>query len=155
MADAKNEYTEIAKQIYDRHADTVYSVCFMYMKNSQDAEDAVSNTFLKLLEKKKNFESEEHEKAWLIRVAINICKNTITHWSRDSVDISEIPLESKQVDNEVLRQVLELPSELKVPVYLHYYAGYNSKEIGKLLGIADSSVRSRIRKAKKILEKVL
>ena len=56
MADTKNEYTEIAKQIYDRHADTVYSVCFMYMKNSQDAEDAVSNTFLKLLEKKKNFD---------------------------------------------------------------------------------------------------
>ena len=155
MANIKNEYTEIAKQIYDRHADTVYSVCFMYMKNSQDAEDAVSNTFLKLLEKKKNFESEEHEKAWLIRVAINICKNTITHWSRGSVDISEIPLESCQVENEVLRQVLELPEGLKVPVYLHYYAGYSSKEIGRLLGIADSSVRSRLLKARKLLEKML
>ena len=100
-------------------------------------------------------ESEEHEKASLIRVAINICKNTVTHWSRNSVDISTLPLTSEQVHNDILRQVLELPSELKVPVYLHYYAGYSSKEIGKLLGIADSSVRSRIRKAKKILEKVL
>lgn len=155
MADMKNEYTKIAEEIYDRHFETVYSVCFMYMKNSQDAEDAVSNTFLKLLEKKKNFDSEEHEKAWLIRVAINICRNTITHWSRSSVDISELPLESEQVENEVLRQVLELPEELKVPVYLHYYAGYNSKEIGGLLGIADSSVRSRLLKARRILEKEL
>ncbi len=154
MAD-KNEYTKIAEEIYDRHFETVYSVCFMYMKNRQDTEDAVNNTFLKLLEKRKQFESEEHEKAWLIRVAINICKNTVTHWSRNSVDISTLPLTSEQVHNEVLRQVLELPSELKVPVYLHYYAGYSSKEIGKLLGIADSSVRSRIRKAKKILEKEL
>ena len=155
MADNKNEYSKIAEGIYDRHMDTVYSVCFMYMKNKHDTEDAVGNTFLKLLEKKKTFDSEEHERAWLIRVAINICKNTITHWSRDSVDISEIPLESKQVDNEVLRQVLELPDELKVPVYLHYYAGYSSKEIGRLLGIADSSVRSRLLKARKLLEKVL
>ncbi|MBQ8931062.1 MAG: RNA polymerase sigma factor, partial [Ruminiclostridium sp.] len=54
-----------------------------------------------------------------------------------------------------LRQVLELPEELKVPVYLHYYAGYSSKEIGRLLGIADSSVRSRLLKARKLLEKVL
>lgn len=155
MADNKNEYSKIAEGIYDRHMDTVYSVCFMYMKNKHDTEDAVGNTFLKLLEKKKTFDSEEHERAWLIRVAINICKNTITHWSRKSIDISDLPLQSEEVRNDVLRQVLELPEELKVPVYLHYYAGYSSKEIGRLLGIADSSVRSRLLKARKLLEKVL
>jgi RNA polymerase sigma-70 factor (ECF subfamily) len=155
MVDKKNEYSKIAEGIYDRHIDTVYSVCFMYMKNKQDTEDAVNNTFLKLLEKKKTFESEEHEKAWLIRVAINICKNTVTHWSRNSVDISELPLQAEEVHNDVLRQVLALPEELKIPVYLHYYAGYSSKEIGKLLHIADSSVRSRLAKARKILEKEL
>lgn len=155
MATEKSEYTAIAQGIYDRHIDTVYSVCFMYMKNKQDAEDAVNSTFLKLLEKQKRFESEEHEKAWLIRVAMNICKNTVTHWSRSTVDISSLPLESEQVHNNVLRQVLALPDNLKVPVYLHYYGGYSSKEIGKLLGIADSSVRSRLIKAREILKKEL
>ncbi len=69
--------SEDIKDIYERHFVTVYRVCFMYLRNVQDTEDAVHNTFMKLIEKQKQFESTEHEKAWLIRVSSNVCKNML------------------------------------------------------------------------------
>ena len=65
---------EIA-EIYERHKKTVFRVCFAYMKNTADTEDAVQDTFFQLIKTGKPFESEEHEKAWLIRTATNICRN--------------------------------------------------------------------------------
>ena len=67
----------IRDRLYERNFDTLYRVCYMYMKNIQDTEDAVHNAFLKAIETRKQFESENHEKAWLIRVASNICKNML------------------------------------------------------------------------------
>ncbi len=72
---------EITK-IYDRHFHTVYRVCFSFMKNEEDAEDMVQETFLKLISCKKQFESEEHEKAWLIVTASNTCKDELRRWKR-------------------------------------------------------------------------
>lgn len=72
---------EIA-EIYKRHSKTVYRVCFAYMKNPADTEDAVQDTFFQLIKSGPAFESEEHEKAWLIRTATNICKNVLRHWWR-------------------------------------------------------------------------
>lgn len=69
--------SENIREIYERHFVTVYRVCFMYLRNVHDTEDAVHNTFMKLIEKQKCFESTEHEKAWLIRVSQNVCKNML------------------------------------------------------------------------------
>ena len=63
-------------QIYNRHVNTVYRVCFLYMKNKADTEDMVQNTFLRLMKSNVVFENAEHEKAWLIRTAINLCKGS-------------------------------------------------------------------------------
>ena len=69
--------SESIRELYLRNYDTLYRVSFMYLKNAHDSEDAVHNTFLKAIETGKRFESEKHEKAWLIRVASNICKNML------------------------------------------------------------------------------
>ena len=69
--------SESIRELYMRNYDTLYRVSFMYLKNAHDSEDAVNNTFLKAIETGKRFESEKHEKAWLIRVASNICKNML------------------------------------------------------------------------------
>ena len=69
-------------KIYNRHVDTVYRICFSFMKNSSDTEDMVQETFLKLLSNGKRFESESHEKAWLIVTARNECRGQLKHWSR-------------------------------------------------------------------------
>lgn len=147
-----SEYSVLLGEIYDRQVDTIYRVCRMYMKNHQDTADMVHNTFLSLLKKQKTFENEEHEKSWLIKVAVNVCKNELKHWSRKSEDISELEITADDKKDEVMPLVLQLPEELKVPLYLHYYEGYRSEEIGKMLGISASAVRTRLQKAREQLK---
>lgn len=69
-------------EIYNRHVDTVYRVCFSFMKNAADTEDMVQGTFLKLFSCKKEFASEEHEKAWLIVTASNTCRDELRRFKR-------------------------------------------------------------------------
>ena len=76
-------------RIYERHVDSVYRLCFSFMKNSADAEDMVQETFLRLLSSGKSFESEEHEKAWLIVTASNLCKDTLKKWWRKNENIDD------------------------------------------------------------------
>lgn len=129
--------SESIRELYLRNYDTLYRVSFMYLKNAHDSEDAVHNTFLKAIETGKRFESEKHEKAWLIRVASNICKNMLKAASRKNEPLSD------------------LPDNLKIPVYLFYYDGYSSDEIGHMLHISPSAVRSRLQKARELLRNVL
>ena len=72
---------EIA-EIFERQYKTVYRVCFAYMKTASDTEDAVQDTFIQLIQASPEFESNEHEKAWLIRTASNVCRNVLKHWWR-------------------------------------------------------------------------
>ena len=149
--------SESIRELYLRNYDTLYRVSFMYLKNAHDSEDAVHNTFLKAIETGKRFESEKHEKAWLIRVASNICKNMLKAASRkneplsDNIPDSGISSEAK----ELLYALSDLPDNLKIPVYLFYYDGSSSDEIGHMLHISPSAVRSRLQKARELLRNVL
>lgn len=89
MADTLLRTDKEIAEIYARHVDTVYRVCFAYLKNSADTEDMVQSTFLKLIEYKGQFNDEEHEKAWLIVTSTNMCKNLLKHWWRKRADIDE------------------------------------------------------------------
>lgn len=145
---------EIA-DIYARCSGTVYRVCFSYMKAAADAEDALQETFFRLIEKGPAFESEEHEKAWLIRTAVNVCKNSLKHWwrMRESLEeVPEVPGPEGFEAGELLQALLQLPEKYRTPVYLYYYEGYNSPEIGKLLGLPQSTVRNRLREARAVLK---
>lgn len=143
-------------QIYNRHVTTVYNVCFMYMKNPHDTEDMVQNTFIRLMRDPTRFESEEHEKAWLIRTAINLCKDFFrSWWVSKTTDIDKAenvtvgpPLEQ----NEILIKVLSLPQKYETAIYLYYYEGYSSVEIAKMLGKNESTVRSYLYTGRKLLK---
>ena len=145
------------RELYLRNFDTLYRVSFMYLKNAHDAEDAVHNAFLKAIETRKRFESEKHEKAWLIRVASNICKNMLKAASRKNEPLSDnIPDSCISGDaKDLLYALSDLPDNLKIPVYLFYYDGYSSDEIGQMLHISPSAVRSRLQKARELLRNVL
>lgn len=149
--------SESIRELYLRNYNTLYRVSFMYLKNAHDSEDAVHNTFLKAIETGKRFESEKHEKAWLIRVTSNICKNMLKAASRkneplsDNIPDSSISSEAK----ELLYALSDLPDSFKIPVYLFYYDGYSSDEIGHMLHITPSAVRSRLQKARELLRNVL
>lgn len=146
---------EELSQIYDRHVQTVYRVCFMYMKNRHDTEDMVQETFIRLYKDDTIFESFEHEKAWLIRTATNLCKDFFRNWWRKTVsfdEISEVAVEPDPDIDETLEKVMALPSKYKTAVYMYYYEGYTTVEIAKILKMNDSTVRSHLHTGRKLLK---
>ena len=148
---------EIA-ELYERHKKTVYRVCFAYMKNSADTEDAVQETFFKLIKAGPAFESAEHEKAWLIRTAANVCKNTLRHWwrKRENIDDLRDVLRSEEIETDsVIQTVLELPDRYKTAVYLYYYEGYTGAEIAKILKKPQSTIRNYLHEARVMLRERL
>ena len=148
---------EIA-EIYERHKNTVYRVCFTYMKNTADTEDAVQNTFFQLIKAGKVFENEEHEKAWLIRTASNLCKNSLRSWwrKRENIDDHENLQEAESIEvDDVFSAVIGLPEKYKIVIYLYYYEGYNSVEISKILNKPQSTIRNHIHEARSILRNKL
>lgn len=141
--------------IYERNADTVYRICFSYMKNKSDAEDAVQDTFVNLIKKNMKFENYNHEKAWLIVTAGNICKNKLKSWKRKVENIEDYNCisskENEDID-ETLKFVLNLPAKYKMAIYLYYYEGYTTIEISKITGVKESSVRSQLKRGREMLE---
>ena len=148
---------EIA-EVYERNKKTVYRVCFAYMKNTADTEDAVQDTFFRLIKTGKLFENEEHEKAWLIRTATNICKNVLRNWWRRRENLDDYQnLRGNgdiEIDN-VFSAVMKLPDKYKTVIYLYYYEGYDSVEISKILEKPQSTIRNHLHEARKILQEKL
>lgn len=149
-------------KLYDLYGEMVFRICFIYLKNQQDAYDATQETFLKLLQDDKSFHSEEHAKAWLITVSSNICKNILkSFWHKNRAGSDALLLLSQESTNEdaehreVLDAVLRLPQKYKDLVYLHFYEGYSIEEIAKMTGKKSSTLRSRLSKAKALLRDYL
>jgi RNA polymerase sigma-70 factor (ECF subfamily) len=148
---------EIA-ELYERHKETVYRVCFAFMKNVMDTEDVVQDTFCNLIKSATAFENTEHEKAWLIRSATNLCKNALRYWWRKRENLDDY--ENLQSDNafevdDVFSVVMSLPEKYKTVVYLYYYEGYDSVEISKILQKPQSTIRYYLNGAKKLLREKL
>ena len=127
----------------------------MFMKNVPDTEDMVQNTFIRLMKDNTQFKSEEHEKAWLIRTATNLCKDHFKHWWSKTVGIehvAEVTVEDSFTIDETLEKVMELPSKYKIVVYLYYYEGYSTVEIAQILNKNQSTIRSYLHTGRKILK---
>lgn len=129
-----------------KYSDTLYKVCIVILCNEQDAQDAIQDTFCRYLEKKPEFRDEEHEKAWLIRVATNICRDMIRFRIRHpKVDIDEVEnILMAPEQKEILNELLALPFKQKTVIYLHYVEGYQIKEIADILGITEGAVKTRL-----------
>lgn len=141
-------------ELYSRHADMVYRVCFLFLKNEADTQDMVQNTFVKLIQHPQTFQNPEHEKAWLIVTASNLCRDFLRHWWRKTVSLSSVPEEaapSFPID-ETLQQVLSLPGRYKMPVYLYYYEGYSCAEVAAILHKKESTVRGLLRRGRLLLK---
>lgn len=144
--------------IYNRQADTVFYICYSFMKNKPEAEDMMQETFLRLISSGKTFENERHEKAWLIVTASNLCKNALKrHWRKEESIDDNVALASQVVesDNSVLEAIFSLPTEYKTVVYMYYYEGYSTEEIAKHLRCPSATVRTRLARARKLLRSML
>lgn len=143
-------------EAYAKYKNTVYSVIFNYVKNNEDANDLQQEVFIRLLKSDTEFDSDEHMKAWLIRVASNLSKNLL----RDNSRISDEPLPeeiaySLKEDNGIFAYVLQLPEKYRIPIHLHYYEEYSTREIAQVLEIPEATVRIRLKRGRERLKKVL
>ncbi len=141
-----------------RYLDTVFRVALNYLKNPADAEDISQTVFEKLLREKKPFESDEHSKAWLIRVTVNECKKLLrSPWRRheDIEDYARTLEFDGPKDRQLFRAVMALPYKYRVSIYLHYYEGYTTQEIGDLLALPKNTICTRLRRGRELLKNQL
>lgn len=150
------------ERIYNLYFDTVYKVCFLYMKNHADTQDMAQETFCQLLSKSFQYETDEKTKAWLIVSASNLCKNHLKKWwvkksvsYEDSIaehaDKNGLVAESGS-GSEVYRTVMSLDEKYALPTYLYYYEGYKTAEIARILHTKPSTIQTRLAKARELLK---
>lgn len=150
---------EAVSQAIEKYASTVKRICFIHLKNEADTEDIFQTVFLKYAMNDTVFENEAHEKAWLIRVTINACKDLLkSFFRRHTVSLDAYVEQGGVVDeahSEVLEAVLALPEKYRRVVYLHYYEGYPAAEIADILRININTVYTQLTRAKTLLRKEL
>ncbi|HEX3075787.1 MAG TPA: sigma-70 family RNA polymerase sigma factor [Lachnospiraceae bacterium] len=144
---------EYIEHVLEKYSTMLIKLAFTYLKNVSDAEDIVQDVFVSLMRRNDDFDSEEHEKAWLVRVTINKCKNHLTSaWNRLSVpleeDISYLPTEQ----SEVLEVVLKLPEKYRIVIHLYYYEDYSINEIAKLLSKRPATIGTWLSRARNLLK---
>ena len=158
---------EKTEYVVSAYGDLLYRTGIMLLKNRQDAEDAVQEVMIRYMKKAPDFTDSEHEKAWLLRVMLNLCKDMLRYQNRRCfVPLEEIQeKQSGMIKNEdtdtsfgfgertVLEQLQTLPSNWRIAMILHYLEGYSEKEIAGLLHISENAVKKRIWRGKCALKR--
>lgn len=143
----------------ERYADTVRRLCMLHLKNHADTEDIFQTVFLKYALHTEPFADSEHEKAWLIRVTINACKDLLKSFFRSrTVSLDEVleqPAALAPDHREVVEAVLSLPQKYRDVIYLHYYEGYPAPEIAHILKKNVNTVYTLLGRAKQQLRETL
>lgn len=147
---------ESLEHIVEKYADLILRITYVQLKQMQDAEDITQEVFIRLIENKPAFESEEHMKAWMIRVAVNLCKD---HW-KSAWFKKTIPLEEDLAVfpadvSDTLQVIMQLPAASRQVVILHDYVGYSLVEIASMTGQSASAVTTRLHRARRKLRLML
>ena len=141
--------------VIDRYSSMVYKIALTNMKSKFDAEDIFQEVFLRYMKNNRPFASEEHRKAWLIRVTVNCCKSAyIAPWN-DNIsldDIGEVADTFSQTDKEVYKEILKLPIDFKTVIILFYYEDMSVSEIAKTLKLTEGAVKMRLSRARNLLK---
>ena len=148
-----DEYIEKAVENY---SDAMLNAAYSILKSTADAEDVVQEAFLKYIRKRPVFNSDEHEKAWLIKVASNICKDILRkrkHYSFVSLD--EIRnLGTSENNAQILGMLVSLEEKYRIVIHLHYVEGYKAGEIASMLGITEAAVKKRLQRGRDALREI-
>lgn len=140
--------------VYEKYKNTVYSVVFNYVRNVDDANDILQDVFIKLLQSQTDYESNEHLKAWLIRVSINMSINLLKSQNRmsDGPIPEDIPTTDKPHDNLLQEMVMKLPEKYRVPLHLFYYEDYSIKKIATVLDVPEATIKIRLKRGREQLK---
>ena len=141
----------------DRYGDHLLRLAMSYVHNQSDAEDIVQETMIQLIRKAPEFENEEHEKAWLYRVTINLSKNRLKANGRRRFEpLPETLTEETPEDFGYLWEaVAQLPEIQRSALHFFYYEGFSTKEIAQLLEMKESTLRSHLHRGRNQLEQLL
>lgn len=143
------------EELLRRQENRVYRTALAILGNVQDAEDQTQETFLRYLEKHPAFESPEHEKAWLLTVTRNGCISRLRSKQRQNLPLEvDIPTPGPE-EREELEELFALPPEDREVLHLFYYEGYSTREIAKIIGAREGTVRSRLSRARGKLKALL
>ncbi|MBQ7972190.1 MAG: RNA polymerase sigma factor [Lachnospiraceae bacterium] len=147
------------KKLMECYQQNLYAVAYNVCKNPEDAEDAVQDTFLQYYTGNYKFESEQHIRAWLIRVTINKAKNANrTFWRQNKVSLEEY-METLTFDTpeseHLFETVMEMPQKYRIVIHLFYYEDYSIKEIADILHISESNVKIRLSRGRTMLKEIL
>lgn len=142
------------ERVIAAYGDMLFRVCLLTLGNHADAEDAMQETLLKYLSKAPVFRDEEHEKAWLIRVAVNQSRDLLRAQNRRKKYERESArcVPAGQDGGPLLDALLTLPEKFKTVLFLHYVEEYKVTEVAEVLGISASAVKMRLQKGRRLLE---
>lgn len=169
---SKDEEIKALQEKINAYSDMLYRIAFLQLRNNQDAEDVVQETFYQLIKYKKNFESSEHEKAWLIKVTLNGCRKvwrSAWYRHRDMMPEKEKQTDAEAADasnmennilkleerREIMEAVIKLPRKYKEVIHLFYFQEMSVKEIGLVTGRKESTVTSQLTRGRELLRKKL
>ncbi|HPO78077.1 MAG TPA: RNA polymerase sigma factor [Thermoclostridium caenicola] len=139
-----------------KHENKLYRTALAITGNVSDAEDVVQEAFLRAYEKAPEFESEEHEKAWLIRVTVNLCNSCLrSPWRKRTEPLLDSYPAMDLKQHELLERILALPPKYRTVIHLFYYEGYSIKDISGLTGQKEATIRSHLTRARQKLKSVL
>lgn len=156
-ATAQDDVSARAAQILDAHGNAILRYAYSYLHNMADAEEVLQDTLVQFLKTAPRFESEAHEKAWLLRVAGNLSKNRLSYNAVRAADElnDELVAENRDDLSFVWQAVRDLPEKYRAPVHLFYHEGYSTKQIAEILQRGEATVRSDLHRGRALLREIL
>lgn len=158
------KYTEKQKvlECYQKHKDMIFKLAWAYCKDTYQAEDIFQEVFYKYLTYHPKFKTPEHEKAWLIRTTINLCKNFLkSKWNRDIQQLEEWDKGQESLSDpsdafDALKNaILDLPEKYRIPIHLYYYEDYSVREISHLLHKSESTIQTQLQRGREKIKQTL
>ncbi len=143
-------------QLVEKYFDMIYRLAMSQTKNREYADDVVQDVFLRFLNADKQFESDEHVKAWLIRVTLNCCKSVFTtSWAKKTTPLTEDIVFDTEEKHDVYYATLELPPKYRTVIHLFYYEDFSIADIAKYLNTKESTVKSQLSRGRDMLREKL
>ncbi len=154
--DGKNQF----ETAYSKYADMMYRIALSHMTRREDAEDVVHDVFIKYIQTSPSFSDDDHERAWLIRVTVNRCRDLLRRRSiRRYVafdEIEEIPADEEPYEGSgVVATEAQLPDKYKSVIVLHYLEHCSVEKCASILGLSESAVKMRLSRGREMLKKIL
>ena len=159
MIDVAANPSDAVERALDLFGNDILRLAYSYLKSREDAEDIVQEVLIRFMQSAKVFQEEEHVKAWLLRVASNLCKDRLKSASRqrevaipEGYDVAD-EKEEPQEENEIVQSVMALPDKYRSVIHLYYFEEYSVKEIADILEKKETTIRSLLNRGREKLAK--